>query len=44
MGFIKLHEFNLALLGKQGWQLVNESESLVARVFKGKYYHDAGFL
>ena len=44
MGFKKLHEFNLALLGKQGRRLVNDSESLVARIFKGKYYHDAQFL
>ena len=44
MGFKKLHEFNLALLGKQGWLLVNDSESLVARIFKGKYYNDVEFL
>ena len=44
IGFRKLHEFNLALLGKQGWRLVNSSESLVVRIFKGKYYHDVEFL
>ena len=44
MGFKKLHEFNLALLGKQGRRPVNDSESLVVRIFKGKYYHDVEFL
>ena len=44
MGFEIFHEFNPALLGKQGRWMVNDFESLVARIFKGKYYHDAEFL
>ena len=29
MGFKSLHEFNLAMLGKQGWKLLTDSESLL---------------
>ncbi|CAL1358453.1 unnamed protein product [Linum trigynum] len=35
---MSLHEFNLALLGKQLWNLIQKPSSLVARVFKAKYY------
>ncbi|CAL1403866.1 unnamed protein product [Linum trigynum] len=38
MGFRSLHEFNLALLGKQFWNLLQKPNSLVARVMKSKYY------
>lgn len=38
LGFRDLYGFNLALLGKQCWNLMNRPESLVARVFKGRYY------
>ena len=38
IGFRMIHEFNLALLGKQLWHLVQFSDSLVARVLQGKYY------
>ena len=33
-----IHEFNLALLAKQLWRLVQFPDSLVARVLWGKYY------
>lgn len=33
-----IHEFNLALLAKQLWRLVQFPDSLVARVLRGKYY------
>lgn len=44
LGFRNLHEFNIALLGKQGWRLVTNSTSLVARIFKAKYYPNDSFL
>ncbi|XP_074347342.1 putative mitochondrial protein AtMg00310 [Apium graveolens] len=44
MGFRHLHEFNIALLGKQGRQLVTHPNSLVARIFKTKYFPGDSFL
>ncbi|XP_030502309.1 uncharacterized protein LOC115717464 [Cannabis sativa] len=38
LGFRDLRDFNLALLGKQGWRLLTHDSSLVGRVFKAKYY------
>ena len=39
IGFRMIHEFNLALLAKQLWRLVEFPDSLVARVLRGRYYH-----
>lgn len=36
--------FNLAMLGKQGWRLIERPDLLCARVLKGRYYHDSDFL
>jgi ribonuclease HI len=44
MGFRDLRNFNKAMLGKQGWRLMTNPESLCARVLKGRYYHDGQFL
>lgn len=44
MGFRDLRSFNLAMLGKQGWRLIDNPNSLCARVLKGRYYHDTDFL
>lgn len=38
MGFRDLHCFNNALLAKQCWRLVQQPESLVAKIIKAKYY------
>ena len=41
MGFQDLQAFNLAMLVKQGWRILTNPDSLVARVFKAKYFpHD----
>ncbi|KAL9230819.1 hypothetical protein vseg_006119 [Gypsophila vaccaria] len=44
IGFRDYRLFNQALLGKQAWRLCIDEESLVSRVFKGKYYPDSTFL
>ena len=36
--FRDLRLFNLALLRKQGWNLLTKPHTLVARVFKEKYF------
>ena len=38
MGFRDFHSFNLAMLAKQVWRLVNEPESFCAKVLRAKYY------
>ncbi|XP_019194754.1 PREDICTED: uncharacterized protein LOC109188565 [Ipomoea nil] len=43
MGFKRLHEFNLALLAKQGWRLLTNPTSLMARVFKARYFPTSSF-
>lgn len=44
MGFRKLHEMHLALLGKQAWRLIKYPASLVSRVYKARYFRKCGFL
>ena len=43
---LKIHIFLVlsAMLGKQGWRLVIESPSLVARIHKARYYPSGSFL
>lgn len=38
IGFRYMHLFNLALLAKQGWRLLQNPNSLCERVIKSKYY------
>lgn len=44
LGFHTLHDFNLAMLGKQGWHILTQPTSLVARVFKASCYPEGDFL
>lgn len=44
MGFQDLKCFNLALLAKQGWRLLNCQDSLFFRVSKSKYFPNGSFL
>lgn len=41
LAFRDLHGFYLALLRKQCWTLLHNPRSLVARVFKAKYFPDS---
>ncbi|XP_031127667.1 uncharacterized protein LOC116029767 [Ipomoea triloba] len=44
LGFKRLHEFNVALLTKQGWRLLVNPHALVSRVLKAKYFPKTCFL
>uniref|UniRef100_A0A803Q5X6 Reverse transcriptase domain-containing protein n=1 Tax=Cannabis sativa TaxID=3483 RepID=A0A803Q5X6_CANSA len=44
MGFRHLHDFNLAMLAKQGWQLLCKTDSLAGRVYKAKYFPNSDFI
>jgi hypothetical protein len=44
LGFRDLEWFNLALLAKQGWRLIQNPNSLVARILKEKYHPNVKFL
>ncbi|XP_050217619.1 uncharacterized protein LOC126668470 [Mercurialis annua] len=44
IGFRKIHEFNIAMLSRQAWRLHTNSDSLMSRVFKAKYFPKSSFL
>lgn len=44
MGFKDLKGFNLALLAKQGWWIIQTPDSLLHRVFKAKYFARCTFM
>jgi hypothetical protein len=44
MGFRDLHSFNLAMLAKQVWRLIDDPESLCAKVLRAKYFPDGHIL
>lgn len=44
LGLKELRKFNLAMLAKQGWRLLNESNPLVTAVMKARYYPKVNFL
>jgi hypothetical protein len=44
MGFHDLHSFNLAMLAKQVWRLLDNPDSLCAKVLKAKYYPNCHIL
>ncbi|XP_021815358.1 uncharacterized protein LOC110757915 [Prunus avium] len=44
LGFRDLYAFNLAMLAKQGWRLIQYPNSLIANVLRAKYFPDKSFL
>lgn len=42
--FLRIHEYNLALLAKQGWKLVSDPHSLASEVLKAHYFPHGSFL
>lgn len=38
MGFCTLREFNLAMLAKQGWKILQNDEILLSICLKGRYF------
>ena len=44
MGFRDIHCFNLALLAKQAWRLLDNPESLCATILRAKYFPEGDLM
>lgn len=42
--FRELRKFNIAMLAKQGWRLLNNDNPLVTSLVKARYYPNSDFL
>lgn len=43
MGFWRIREFNIAMLGKQAWRLLTEPQSFIAKLMQARYYPSRSF-
>lgn len=44
MDFRNFRDYNISMLGKQAWRLITNPSTLVARLYKAKYYATCDFL
>lgn len=44
LGFRRMREFNVALLGRQAWNIISNPTTLAARVLKARYFPNSSFL
>lgn len=44
LGFKNFRDFNIAMLGKQGWRFMAYPHSLATRLYKARYFSDTDFL
>ncbi|XP_074377605.1 uncharacterized protein LOC141719122 [Apium graveolens] len=44
MGFRNFRDFNVSMLGKQGWRIITNPNTLVSRLYKARYFVDTDFL
>lgn len=44
LGFRNIRDFNVALLGKQRWRMIEYPELLVSKIYKVRYFSDNTFL
>ncbi|XP_031091035.1 uncharacterized protein LOC115996030 [Ipomoea triloba] len=44
LGFKDLRAFNLAMLGKQAWRFLTTPQSLVAKIYKARYFPRTSFI
>nr|AAM93462.1 putative reverse transcriptase [Oryza sativa Japonica Group] len=44
LGFRDLHSFNIAMLARQGWRLIQNPDSLCSRLLKAKYFPNCNVL
>jgi hypothetical protein len=44
LGFRDFQSFNMAMVAKQGWNFMNNTTSLVSRIYKARYFPHTSFL